>query len=664
VSYVTITARASIAFAVLALALPLFVVARVAAGGGAERAPLWLDASSGPVGLRPYLEMVEDSGRELTITDVTSPAFAPRFRPLDRTNAGLGTSAYWLRFSVARAADAPRSWVLELTNTPQTADLFVPGADGWSVRRSGASLPFGQREVAEPCVAFVVEPPALHADTYYVRVTSDDTVNFAFELEPERVAAAQASSRKLAGGMYYGAMIVLIAYNVFLFAATRDKAYLSYACFELVWILTQASMDKYAFQYLWPDAPAWAFRSEQVFASLGGMCSLAFARAFLSLETHAPRTDRAARGLEALGLLLAIVSAVSQRSAVVAAVNGYGLVCIVLLLATGARLAVRRTPNALLYLVAWSFLAMGCTLVVADSVGILPARDVLVPLKLGSLIEALILSLGLARRVDSLRRQREVGEARLARARESRLAALGRLVAGFAHEVGNPLNFALGGAVEVTAQVEAAAKSLASAGEPGGDHLQSARESVAAARKAAELVLEGNERIKRLLDNLRCYVRARDVPAVPTDLAAAVRSTLVMAAPLLERTRTSVHLQLAKVPAVDARPGEIEQVLMNLVVNACQAMAEGGEIVVSTRITGNRACVEISDSGPGIPQSRRETIFEPFYTTHESDSAGRGLGLYVSHDIVARHGGDLRVEDSAVGARFVVELPLPVSAAH
>ncbi len=163
--------------------------------------------------------------------------------------------------------------------------------------------------------------------------------------------------------------------------------------------------------------------------------------------------------------------------------------------------------------------------------------------------------------------------------------------------------------------------------------------------------------MKRILDNLRCYVRARDVDPVATDVARAVSSTLALATPLIDRTGVKVTLEAAEVPPVEVRPGELEQVFTNLVVNACQAMAEGGgELSITISAEGTRVRVAFEDTGPGIPESDRDAVFEPFFTTREG-GGGTGLGLYVSSDIVRRNGGDLRIEDGAVGTRFVVTFP-------
>ena len=110
--------------------------------------------------------------------------------------------------------------------------------------------------------------------------------------------------------------------------------------------------------------------------------------------------------------------------------------------------------------------------------------------------------------------------------------------------------------------------------------------------------------------------------------------------------------------AVRCYPAQLNQVLMNLVMNACDALEGKGTIDVSTRPRSDGVTLEIADDGPGIPAAVRERIFEPFFTT-KPVGQGTGLGLSISHGIVERHGGNLSVEcPPKGGTRFTIELPL------
>jgi signal transduction histidine kinase len=116
-------------------------------------------------------------------------------------------------------------------------------------------------------------------------------------------------------------------------------------------------------------------------------------------------------------------------------------------------------------------------------------------------------------------------------------------------------------------------------------------------------------------------------------------------------------------PPVPGYPGELNQVWTNLVVNALDAMAGEGTLTLRTARDGDRALVEVADTGPGIPEELRQRVFEPFFTT-KPVGQGTGLGLDVSYRVVVtRHGGDLRVRSRPGDTRFQVRLPLTEPAA-
>jgi signal transduction histidine kinase len=138
---------------------------------------------------------------------------------------------------------------------------------------------------------------------------------------------------------------------------------------------------------------------------------------------------------------------------------------------------------------------------------------------------------------------------------------------------------------------------------------------------------------------------------------ATVESTLAMMATQLEAQSIQVTRALAPLPPIPSRPGELGQVLMNLLVNSCQAMSNGGELRLETRRHDEWAELWVSDTGPGIAPQHRDAIFDPFFTTREP-AQGTGLGLSISYEIVQRHGGRLDLVDSPRGATFVLRLPL------
>jgi signal transduction histidine kinase len=171
-------------------------------------------------------------------------------------------------------------------------------------------------------------------------------------------------------------------------------------------------------------------------------------------------------------------------------------------------------------------------------------------------------------------------------------------------------------------------------------------------------ITDSTARISGLVDAARQYSQLDRAPHQPTDLHAGLDATLVMLAAKIPPDVTVSKDYDRSLPLVPAYAGELNQVWTNLVVNALDAMAGRGTLTLRTARDGDRALVEVRDTGPGIPEELRRRVFEPFFTT-KPVGQGTGLGLDVSWRIVVnRHGGDLRVRSEPGDTRFQVRLPL------
>jgi PAS domain S-box-containing protein len=229
-----------------------------------------------------------------------------------------------------------------------------------------------------------------------------------------------------------------------------------------------------------------------------------------------------------------------------------------------------------------------------------------------------------------------------------RMAALGTLAAGVAHEINNPLAFVLGNLIFLEDELGRVAGELPRAGELAG-----------ALREART----GAERIKSTVKDLLTISRPRDAEVVaPVDVNDAVEFALKVAEPQL-RHRARVVKGLGAVPRVQAPESRLGQVLLNLLINAAQAIPEGdasrNEVRITTRhdVASGSVLLEVADTGAGIPPEAISRVFDPFYTT-KPVGTGTGLGLSICHGIVTSLGGEIRV-DSVVGrgTAFTVVLP-------
>jgi two-component system NtrC family sensor kinase len=260
----------------------------------------------------------------------------------------------------------------------------------------------------------------------------------------------------------------------------------------------------------------------------------------------------------------------------------------------------------------------------------------------------------------------------------AKMEAVGRLAAGIAHELNTPIQFigdnvhfldeAFGGLLglceELVALSEAAAPGTRDAirGALDAADLDYLREEVP---RAVEQTLDGVDRVARIVKAMKAFGHPEDREQRAFDVNKAIESALTVARNELKYV-ADVETDLGDVPPVRCFPSDVNQVLLNLLLNAAEAIEEQvgisgrrGVIRVRTWRDGDDAVIEVSDTGPGVPPELRSRIFEPFFTTKEVGK-GTGQGLALVHGVVTQnHGGSVElVPTPGAGATFVVRLPV------
>ena len=238
--------------------------------------------------------------------------------------------------------------------------------------------------------------------------------------------------------------------------------------------------------------------------------------------------------------------------------------------------------------------------------------------------------------LEAARDREKVQRAQLAHT--EKMAAVGTLAAGVAHEVNNPL-------AGVLACVE---------------NMQSDPDDDEARGRYLDLIVDGLNRIERTVNTLLNFSRQREMSLEETSLNHNLKHVVELVGYQLRRAGIEVRFDLDESGAVVlADHFQMEQLFLNLVLNAVQAMPRGGELVLRTRVGEDSVVAEVRDTGTGIPEEIRDRIFDPFFTTREVGE-GTGLGLSVSDSITAAHGGTIELKSTVgVGTIFGVELPLP-----
>jgi len=257
-----------------------------------------------------------------------------------------------------------------------------------------------------------------------------------------------------------------------------------------------------------------------------------------------------------------------------------------------------------------------------------------------------------------------------------RMASVGMLAAGVAHEINNPLSYVLLNAEslaedlpKLTASFSRCHQALVDAGDPkkvdealGEAKLLANPEMLQDMRDQAAEAKEGAKRVRDIVRDLKTFSTNSDVLGTPLSLNLAMDTAISMAVTEL-KYRAQLVRDYGDIPDVVINEGHVSQVFLNLLLNASDSIKEGdvagNEIRVSTRVDGDHAVVEVCDTGRGISQADLGRIFEPFYTTKQP-GAGLGLGLTICHNIITSAGGTIEV-DSELGQGTCVTVRLPVN---
>ena len=258
-----------------------------------------------------------------------------------------------------------------------------------------------------------------------------------------------------------------------------------------------------------------------------------------------------------------------------------------------------------------------------------------------------------------------------------KMASLGQLAAGVAHEINNPVGFVTSNLGTLAEYTEIFTR-LLDAYETLADQLlpdQSAvhrdiLRDIAELREEEDLdfiqedidallaeSLNGMHRVKEIVQGLKSFARVDEAEMQIADINEGIEATLKVVWNEL-KYKCKVHTKLKPLPQIRCYPGQLNQVFLNLLINAAHAMEERGEITIETEVAGSAVVIRISDTGVGIPEGHLSKLFNPFFTT-KPVGEGTGLGLSISYGIIQKHGGRIDV-DSTVGRGTTFAIYLPI----
>jgi signal transduction histidine kinase len=248
-----------------------------------------------PLGL--YLEILNDPSGSLTIEDVSSPAYDPKFitSQVEVPNLGFTNSAYWVRFHVTNTSHEIKDWLLELGFANlHYVDFYFPDRQGtgWVSRQSGILRPFSSRDIPSRHIIFTMTLPPQEEQTYYVRFQNGASMTLPLILWQREAFFREDDAEQFFFGFYYGALLIILIYNLFVLYSLRDASHFIYIFFLASIILFSACYDGLAAQYFWPNFSWLNDIATRLLFSTTMASTLMFTSSFLELKRRSPKLHR------------------------------------------------------------------------------------------------------------------------------------------------------------------------------------------------------------------------------------------------------------------------------------------------------------------------------------------------------------------------------------
>lgn len=374
-----------------------------------------------------HVRTLEDKSARMTLEDVLAQApTAWQASTSDQPNFGYSHSAFWLQGTLRNEARQHTEWLLGMRYPlVDYVDVYAVWPDGRVQHHaSGDRRPFATRSLNDRHFYFKLSLRPGEQVQVYVRMSGQGSLQAPLEVSSNADQTQRAHREQLLLGLYGGAMLAIMVYNLLLSLSLRDRTYLYYVVYMAMFGMAQFTFSGLSFEYLWPRNPHWGNLATPLSMSLSGWSLVLFSRQFLQLWLNSPRADRAMRSLQWLFLALAPATFVLPYDWHVKVVTLACVVTPLLMLVMAATLQHRGVPAARYFLAAFGGLMLGIFMTALHTLGMVPSNALTeYSLQLGSLLEFTLLSFALASRLKLARDENERLQRAHAAELESRVQA-------------------------------------------------------------------------------------------------------------------------------------------------------------------------------------------------------------------------------------------------
>ena len=651
---------------------------------------------------------------------------------LDVPNLGNSSNWVWARLDLDPVIDAGLSVEIAYATIDSLQVFMVCDGVVKSKRSSGATIPRSYREQQlGNYPSFPIPVEDCKKLTCYIRAWSGKQILLPVRVEGSRKLLTDGHYRDVFFAIYFGVVISLLIYNLFLYFSVKDNNYLQYVLFIIAVGGTQLVLNGYDRVFELISSPWLALRITHIFGILSGVFSILFVRNFLHLKSKAPLYYKIFGWLYIPYIFAALLLILGYFNSSYDMINVSAL-SIVLLVPVSIKVWRTGDESAAYFLVGWLVFITAVTVFVLKDFGLIPYNEAtLYALPIGSAIELVVLSLALGSRINQLKKDRQKAKEKelntsllnekiqreqnveleknvtertseltemndsLAETLEDlksaqqqliqseKLASLGQLTAGIAHELNNPINFVTSSAQSLKrdfADLKEVINAVAGL-QPMSDKLSGELDVVIQRMKELDIaftlkeidellagVEDGAERTAEIVSGLRIFSRMDGNQSSDANINELLTSTLIILRSNLKDEADVVTEFSENLPNITCHPGKLNQVFMNIITNAAQATMETQltrserEVKVRTRLVNDGGKqfiqVDITDNGVGMSEQKKSQIFNPFFTT-KGVGQGTGLGLSIVKGILDDHDATIEItSEIGKGTTFLLSFPL------
>lgn len=670
------------------------------------------------------IEIFEDNTGQLPFSKVRSAPFT--LNKNEVPNLGLSASTFWLRFHLINKTSENKLLLRISHPTLDKVTMYVVENNKQIMQEEiSQNTLFFKRKIKTQDIVFEFPANAKNnIQTVYLKIKSKGPILVPLFVGTPFVIFKNISRNDLIFGIYLGIVFIMLFYNLFIFFSVKEKDYLLYVIYIAAIGLTQVCLNGYGYRYLWHNSTFITDQSVFWAGALSAIASFIFVKSFLVTRINLPFINKILTVFIVIDLIGILLSGFKLYSYSYQIINTVALLGAIVLLLCGIILAIRGYRPAKFYLIAWSFFLVSVIIYVLETYSLVPynlfTRNILL---IGSSIEIALLSFALADKINVYKKEKELSQAealRAAREKEryiseqniiledkvekrtlelkktnkdlsgalsrlkstqsqlveaEKMSSLGQLTAGIAHEINNPINFVKSNIRPLTLDIQDLMELITKYEQLDKNNLEEKLKEISEYKEQIDLdylkeeinqlltgIEDGAVRTADIVQGLRTFSRLDEDEIKEAFIPDGIDATLTLLNSIIPPNLTIIKNYEA-VPPIECYPGKLNQVFMNILTNAIQAISskphQGEEkLIITVQKMEDQLFIKFADTGPGISSEVKDKIFDPFFTTKDVGE-GTGLGLSIVFSIIEKHKGKIEVHsEEGKGTEFVLILPV------